>query len=203
MTGGGSATHPEVSDSGLSSRLHFWKSRPTTRSPDTPYPVLFTLLLNAVTPIAPPADPRAALSTDDSTPEDPPKIGWSAPPTGSPAELADWHAGYHRQMRPVLSAWARMLRRLRGDLPALFDPQCIGLVSSLEQLDETVLLPVPDRLIDFYLRRLLHASARRRSRLHPAGALQRRLPARGGAVQPGRGPLAPGARTTRVGKRLE
>ena len=82
-------------------------------------------------------------------------IVWSEPPKGIDPALSAWHGRYVQQARPVLTAWNRMLRRLRGELPARFAPQCTGLVSSLERLDETVILPAPDRLIDFYLRRLL------------------------------------------------
>jgi len=126
-------------------------------------PLVFALLLlNTLTPTAPPPSRQASRSIDDSAAPGQLEMGWSTPPAGRPSALAAWHTGYSQQMRPILSAWSRLLRRLQGDLPAMFDPQCVGLVSSLERLEEAALLPAPDRLIDFYLRRLLmqlHAAA--------------------------------------------
>ena len=108
-------------------------------------------------------DPTAFAVPDPPSAEAPePSIAWSRPSAGADPTLAAWHARYVVQIHPVLAAWARMTRRLRGDLPALFGPQCEGLVASLRGLDEQALLPVPDLLVDLYFRRLLthlHAAA--------------------------------------------
>jgi hypothetical protein len=81
-------------------------------------------------------------------------ITWSSPPA-APPELASWDRRFRHELRPVLSAWGRMNRRLQGDLPALFTPQCAGFNASLDRLDDSVLMPAPDLLIDLYVKRLL------------------------------------------------
>ncbi len=82
-------------------------------------------------------------------------ITFSQPPAAPPEELAHWNQLYRAQFLPVESSWARFLQRLAGDQPRRFQRQCADLRASLAQVDATTLLPVPDRLIDLYLRRLL------------------------------------------------
>jgi hypothetical protein len=124
----------------------------TTR--DLAIPLLLILLLTGPAT----GDP---LHQDGETGSDEPlDITWSTPGPGGPPELAAWSLGFRRELLPVLSAWARFRRRLQGELPARFDPQCVGLVDSLDRLDRAVILPVPDLLIDLYVRRLmLHLDA--------------------------------------------
>ena len=87
---------------------------------------------------------------------------WSDPIPTASEELLTWQRHNARQLSNVETAWAAMLRRMRGHRPARFDPQCRALASSLESVDESTLLPVPDPLVDLYVRRLmkhLHAAA--------------------------------------------
>ncbi len=84
-----------------------------------------------------------------------PSISWSAPPEGRSPALGTWIRAFSHELQPVLAAWVHFRRRLQGELPALFNPQCIALVDSLKRLDHTVVLPAPDLLIDLYVRRLM------------------------------------------------
>jgi hypothetical protein len=103
------------------------------------------------------AIPVSAHSADSvrGADEEPLEITWSHPRPSGPPALATWSQDFQRELLPVLSAWARFRRRLQGELPARFDPQCAGLTTSLEELDRAVILPVPDLLIDLYVRRLM------------------------------------------------
>ena len=83
-----------------------------------------------------------------------------AQPLPTPEELARWNRLYRSQFGPVEASWAQLLHRLAGDQPRRFSRQCTGLRASLSRVDPASLLPVPDRLIDLYLRRmLLHLDA--------------------------------------------
>ncbi len=103
-----------------------------------------------------PATSAATQETDDSRTG----ITFSGPPPATSEELAHWNQLYRSQFGPVESSWARFLQRLAGDQPRRFRHQCNDLLASLAAVDATTLLPVPDRLIDLYLRRmLLHLDA--------------------------------------------
>ena len=87
---------------------------------------------------------------------------WSKPIATPSEQLLAWQRHNARQLGDVETAWAAMLRRLRGHRPSLFDTQCRVLTSSLASVDESILLPVPDPLVDLYVRRLmrhLHGAA--------------------------------------------
>jgi hypothetical protein len=105
---------------------------------------------------APPAG--AAPSSADSI-----VMRWSAREGESPPALAVWYEENAAQLATVEHAWVGLLRRMGGHRPARFDSQCSGLVASLARLDEPALLPVPDPVIDLYVKRLLrhlHHAAR-------------------------------------------
>ena len=105
-----------------------------------------------VRPLSGPSEPPAA-STAHPEP---------LPGAAAAGELLAWQQRNAAQLASVEKAWAALLHRLAGFRPAQFDRQCEGLSSSLARLDETILLPAPDLLVDLYVRRLtkhLHAAA--------------------------------------------
>jgi hypothetical protein len=112
------------------------------------------------------ADTRSAdTRSADATPSTDEGIvmRWSAPQGESPPALAAWYEENAVQIATLEHAWAGLLQRMGGHRPARFDSQCSGLVASLERLDEPALLPVPDPVIDLYVKRLLrhlHHAAR-------------------------------------------
>lgn len=75
-------------------------------------------------------------------------------PAEAAAELRAWRERNAAQLAAVEEAWAALLRRMSGFRPAEFDRQCEDLATSLARLDESILLPAPDRLVDLYVRRL-------------------------------------------------
>lgn len=112
-------------------------------------------LLSLAMMIAAPAITAGDRSMDLSPDEPTNSISFSTRQGEIPVELVRWHDLYRTQFGAVESSWARLLRRLAGHLPGLFERQCTDLNASLDGIDPTTLLPVPDRLIDFYLKRLL------------------------------------------------
>ena len=120
------------------------------------------LLCSALPALAAPA-PHSGL---DPTPvhriERKSSLQWTLPVDRSGAGIGPWGRQNATQLHSVEAAWASLLERLRGHQPGHFERQCNALVGSLERVDETVLFPVPDRLIDLYLRRQfrhLHGAA--------------------------------------------
>lgn len=116
------------------------------------------LARSAATSASPSRQPEESPPSDEAI-----IMRWSTLSPEPDADLATWHRRNAPQLAAVERAWAALLRRMRGHRPALFDHQCLALASSLEQLDEAGLLPVPDRLIDLYVKRLLthlHGAAR-------------------------------------------
>lgn len=91
-----------------------------------------------------------------------PAVRPSLADSGTAVELIAWQRRNASQLAAVERAWAALLERMSGFRPAEFERQCQGLTTSLARLDESVLLPAPDRLVDLYVRRLtrhLHAAA--------------------------------------------
>ena len=80
---------------------------------------------------------------------------WSSPSTEASAELRQWHEQHTPALAGVEDAWVDLLRRMSGHRPARFEAQCEALSERLDELDRPTLLPVPDPLLDLYVKRLL------------------------------------------------
>ena len=111
----------------------------------------------------------------------------TAPEPG--AELERWHGGYVAALAPVEAAWLDLLQTSSArHRPARFEAQCRAL-SRAARASSTVTSPAPPRRSPCsicYLKRLLSHLDRAAIACRGQRALQRHLPARGGAADPGR-----------------
>lgn len=128
--------------------------------------------------------PRAAVADGSAPPEDPSRptevaellargaaseagpadidIRFTTPPSPEQARrVLDWHSSYRAELTPVKEAWLAALRVL--DRVGFADPaarwrlaeRCVALRQALVGVSPDEILPVPDPVVDLYLRRAM------------------------------------------------